>query len=426
MQIKITISLLIIGASVFVYWKRLEQFKNPYPANFEVETEPAVEPEPVVFHGYVIDGLNVEEALIKRNQNISEILSEHNISREQIHELARVSKDKFDVRKIVTNRKYSLICDTDSLHTAQALIYEPNEIDLVIFNLKDSISVYTKQREVDTVHRMVSGIIENSLAVAMDEMGLIPQLTNDFADVFAWEVDFFRLFPQDKFKVIYEEILVEDKPVDIGRILGAYFKHHEEEFYAFYYQQKEGEDYFDMEGNSLRKALLKYPVEFSRISSRYTGRRYHPVLKRYKAHLGTDFAAPRGTPIRTVGDGVILEARYGRYNGNFVKIKHNGIYTTQYLHMTKIARGIRPGVRVKQGQVIGFVGSTGLARGSHLCYRFWKNGYQVDALKVDIPPSEPIKDSNREEFLIIRDEMKERLDAIPYQEKPEKLYAKGI
>jgi murein DD-endopeptidase MepM/ murein hydrolase activator NlpD len=157
---------------------------------------------------------------------------------------------------------------------------------------------------------------------------------------------------------------------------------------------------------------LKYPLEFSRISSRYSGRRYHPVQKRYKAHRGTDFAAPKGTPIRSVGDGIIVEARYKKYNGNYVKVKHNSTYSTQYLHMSKIASGIRPGVKVKQGQTIGFVGSTGLATGNHLCYRFWKNGVQIDALKVKLPPSEPVSEDNKASFIARRDQLMEALDAI--------------
>jgi len=259
----------------------------------------------------------------------------------------------------------------------------------------------------------------------MDELGANPQLTNEFADIFAWQIDFFRLFPGDKFKLIYEEQQVEGEFVGLGKIKGAYFEHYGNPYYAINYEQKSGIEYFDPEGKSLRKALLKYPVEFTRISSRYTGRRFHPVQKRYKAHLGTDFAAPTGTPIRSVGDGIILEARYGKYNGNYVKVKHNGIYSTQYLHMSRIAKGVRPGTKVKQGQVIGYVGSTGLARGSHLCFRFWKNGVQVDALKVDLPASEPISEENLEEYNILKASVIRQLDDIPFNDPDKKLLARN-
>jgi len=229
----------------------------------------------------------------------------------------------------------------------------------------------------------------------------------------------------DKFKLIYEETLVEDEFVGLGKIIGGYFEHFGSEYYAINYDQGKGHDFFDLEGNSLRKAFLRAPIEYTRISSRYSGRRYHPVLKRHVAHLGTDYAAPRGTPIRAVGDGTISEAAYGKYNGNFVKIKHNGTYSTQYLHMHKITRGIRPGVRVKKGQIIGYVGRTGLANGSHVCYRFWKNGKQVDALKVYIPPSQPIEEQNKFDFNYLKENIKTQLDHIPISPKTPKLLARS-
>jgi murein DD-endopeptidase MepM/ murein hydrolase activator NlpD len=189
------------------------------------------------------------------------------------------------------------------------------------------------------------------------------------------------------------------------------------ELYAYPFDQGNGLDYFDEEGKSLRKALLKYPIEFTRISSRYTMNRFHPVQKRWKAHLGTDFAAPTGTPIRSVGDGLVEEAQYKSNNGNYVKVRHNATYTTQYLHMSRIASGVKAGTRVKQGQVIGYVGSTGLATGPHLCYRFWKNGVQVDALKVELPPSEPILKEKMEAFLRAIEQTKAKLDQIQTEAK---------
>jgi len=200
--------------------------------------------------------------------------------------------------------------------------------------------------------------------------------------------------------------------VGIGKVKGAYFDHIDKEYYAVNYEKDGKGDYFDKDGNSLRKTFLKAPLDYARISSRYTPRRFHPVLKRYKAHLGTDYAAKVNTPIRTVGDGVVLEARFGKYNGNYVKIKHNSNYSTQYLHMNKIARGIRPGVKVKQGQTIGYVGSTGLATGAHLCFRFWKNGMQVDALKVDLPPSKPIDATELLDFLHLKNVIVQQLNGL--------------
>ena len=207
---------------------------------------------------------------------------------------------------------------------------------------------------------------------------------------------------------------MEDRPISVGKILGIYFEHFGKGYYAFPFDQGNGIDYYNEEGKSLRKALLKYPIEFTRISSRYSLSRFHPVVKVFRAHLGTDFAAPAGTPIRSVGDGVVAEAQYKANNGNYVKIYHNGTYSTAYLHMSRIGAGITRGVRVRQGQTIGYVGSTGLATGPHVCYRFWRNGVQVDALRVELPPSQPVKKENLEKFQKIKEALIDRLNLIPF------------
>jgi murein DD-endopeptidase MepM/ murein hydrolase activator NlpD len=216
----------------------------------------------------------------------------------------------------------------------------------------------------------------------------------------------------------YEEQVVDQQIIGIGKIRGILFEHAGSPYYAIPFDQGDGPDYFDFEGNSLRKALLKYPIEFTRISSRYNPRRFHPIARVFRAHRGTDLAAPTGTPIRSVGDGRVLEARYNGNNGNFVRIRHNDTYTTQYLHMSRIASGLHAGDRVVQGEVIGYVGSTGLATGPHLCYRFWKNGVQVDALKVDLPPSQPIRPEQFTAFEAQRLQVIRRLERIYLPEPP--------
>lgn len=413
-----SIGIIVVFLSVFFLWEPDLKFDNQH---FEVKADTTVVDsatlnlyKPKMLYGFEIDSMVLVEGRIKRNQNLSEILDDYNISRRTIHDLAIASKPVFDVRKIVVNRKYTLICYPDSLQTAKAMVYEPSATEYVVFNLEDSISVEKVEKEVLTREKVITGVIEFSVAVTIDELGASPQLTNDFVDVFAWQIDFFRLQKGDKFKMIYEEKVVDGEVIGIGDIKAAFFEHFGNDYYAYYFNQGSGIDYFDEDGNSLRKAFLKYPLDFTRISSRYSGNRFHPVQKRWKAHRGTDFAAPRGTPIRSVGDGVITDAKYGVNNGNFVKIRHNATYSTQYLHMSKIASGIRAGVKVKQGQTIGFVGSTGLARGNHLCYRFWKNGVQIDALKVKLPPSEPIKEENKVLFEEVRDAFKQQLDSIEF------------
>jgi murein DD-endopeptidase MepM/ murein hydrolase activator NlpD len=378
-----------------------------------------VEPkEPKVVYGMVVqdDHLVIEDK-IKRNERLGDILEQYNVPAKLINQLSQLSRKVFDPRKIAADKKYTLIVQDDSLKKAKALVYEPNAIDYIIFKFDDSLSVDVRQREILTVEKSITGVINTNLSETIEELGITHELTNKFVDIFGWQVDFQRLQKGDKFKLIYREQQVEGISVGISQIDAIYFEHFGNKYYAFPFDQGNGIDYFDEEGKSMRKALLKYPIEFTRISSRYNLKRFHPVQKRWKAHLGTDFAAPAGTPIRTVGDGVVLEAQYKSNNGNYVKIRHNATYTTQYLHMSRIAAGIRPGVRVRQGQNIGFVGSTGLATGPHLCYRFWKNGVQVDALRVALPPSEPVRKDMKEAFDAIKLELTAKLNAIPTPEQ---------
>ncbi len=346
--------------------KSTEQPPTPPTATVEPDTIPEEVYEPTLLYGVVIDSMDVIQGKIKRNQNLSDILYPHNISFQEIDELARKSKDVFDVRKLVVNKEYTMICERDSLKTVAYFVYEPNKVDYVVYQLKDTILAYKEQKEVEIVEKQIAGIIENSLYVDMTELGGTPQLVNELADVFGWQIDFFRIKKGDQYKVKKKKKIVEGEVVEMGNIRGAYFQHFGNDYYGVLYDQGKGNDFFDEVGGSLRKAFLRAPVEYSRISSRYSGRRFHPVQKRWKAHLGTDYAAPRGTPIRATGDGIVVDARYKKYNGNYVKIKHNNTYTTQYLHMSRIGSGIRPGVKVKQGQTIGYVGSTGLATGNRL------------------------------------------------------------
>lgn len=376
--------------------------------------------EPNLIYGMVVDNYTVIEDKIKRNERLGDILEAYNVPANIIHQVSQLSRNVFDVRKIAPNKKYTLICNQDSLKTAKVLVYEPNLIDYIVFRFEDTLWVDVCKKDVVILEKSIAGEIRSNLSETIEELGISHELTNKFVDIFGWQVDFQRLQKGDKFKLIYEEAQVEGVSVGIKQINGIYFEHSGSPYYAFPFDQGEGVDYFDEEGNSLRKALLKYPIEFTRISSRYTMNRFHPVQKRWKAHLGTDFAAPTGTPIRSVGDGIIEEAQYKSNNGNYVKIRHNGTYTTQYLHMSRIAEGVRAGTKVRQGQTIGFVGSTGLATGPHLCYRFWRNGVQVDALRVELPPSQPVNKDHLDEFGKVKSELTKKLEVIPFpiQQEP--------
>jgi murein DD-endopeptidase MepM/ murein hydrolase activator NlpD len=374
--------------------------------------------KPVVLYGMEINNLEVIVDFIKRNQRFTDLFEGHYVSENVQRQLSTLPREIFDFRRIAYNKKYTLMVEHDTLKSIRAIVYEPNPIDYYIFHLKDSMYVEAGHREVVVKEKEVAGVIGSSLSETIDKLGISHELTNRFVDIFAWQVDFQRLQKGDRFKLFYEEQQVESQPIGVGKILGIYFEHFNQPYYAVPFDQGGGIDYFDGEGNSLRKALLKYPIEFTRISSRYNLRRFHPIAKVVRAHKGTDFAAPAGTPIRTVGDGTVLEAQYNGNNGNYVKIRHNDTYTTQYLHMSRIASGMRPGIRVRQGEVIGFVGSTGLATGPHLCYRFWRNGEQIDALRVELPPSQPVKPEFISQYEEVKLRVTRKLDLIPLPEPP--------
>ncbi|GAB4240478.1 MAG: peptidoglycan DD-metalloendopeptidase family protein [Ekhidna sp.] len=411
----------VIGAASIAFYVYTPTFNTPEEVAVDIDPQELL--IPTLLYGIPIDSFDLTEGRVKWNQNLSEILTEHNISYQQLYDLSNKAKDVYDVRKLKAGSDYVIIHEKDSLKTARYFIFEPSPTEYVVYSFLDSINVALNQKQIETRERVIAAEINSSVYNAILDQEASPMLVNRLVDVFAWQVDFFRIAKGDKFKVIFEEELVDGEVVGVRDIKGAYFEHWGKPYYAIPFETGEKVDYFDEEGNSLRKTFLRAPLNFTRISSRFSLRRFHPVQKRYKAHLGTDYAAPTGTPIRTVGDGVVLEARYHGGNGNYVKIRHNSNYTTQYLHMSKIARGIRPGVQVKQGQTIGYVGSTGLANGPHLCFRFWKNGRQVDALKVDLPSSSGIDSTQIADFKIASSNIKGRLDAIDLQ-NDEKLMAK--
>lgn len=389
----------------------------------EVEAEAVKVPAPIVY-GIPTDSLEIVEAEIKRGESLSEILSPYNISPAQIDLLAKKSKDVFNLRRIAAKRSYILLHALDSAQTAQYFIYEPNKLEYIVYDLRGDMCVTKVEREMEVLERTLAGTIESSLFESIVAAGGSPQLVNKFADIYAWRLNLNRIQPGDKFKLIYDEKVVDGTTIGFSNLKAAFFEHEGNPLYAIAFDQGDGASYYDENGKSMKKAFLKDPLEYTRISSRYTKRRFHPVQKRYKAHLGTDYAAPTGTPIRTVGDGVVLEARYTRGNGYYVKIKHNKTYTTQYLHMSRFAKGMKPGRHVKMGQTIGYVGSTGLATGPHLCYRFWQNGRQVDALRVKLPLANPIRKQFEAEFETVKNETVERMEAIEIAGESQDLLAK--
>ncbi len=378
-----------------------------------VETASELVPGEPSLDAFGIDeSLDITTHVIRRNESLSTILRGHGLASGDIHELSRASSDVFDVRRMRAGRPLHIYSKADSTGSASVafVVYEDNSAEFIRFHLADSIFVERDHKPVETRTRLVDASITSSLYQTMRQIGVDPQLTHRLADVYAWQVDFYRIQPGDHFKVLFEERLIDGEVAEIGRIKAAVFTHRNQDFYAFHYRQNDHDEYFDEEGNSLRRQFMAAPLDYTRISSRFTNRRFHPVLKRNMPHHGTDYAAPVGTPIRAVGDGTITVARYDRNNGNYIRIRHNSIYETGYLHMSRFANGMRPGTQVKQGQIIGYVGATGLATGPHLCFRFWQHGRPVDPRRIDLPPADPILTEHRGSFAIRKEQLLGKLD----------------
>jgi len=364
--------------------------------------------------GFTLNNYTVKRDTVKSGDSFGSILEDNNLFYPQIYNIVQKAKKVFDVRRINIGKPYSVLFSKDSLKTPQVFIYQPNLIDYVVVSLTDSLWAEKKSKAVKLVEFEAEGIITSSLSETMEEKKLSPLLSNELSEIYAWTIDFFRLEKGDNFKVIYSSKFVDDSiSVGLNRIHSAYFEHRGKPYYAIEFETdaKKGlVEYFDENGKNLRRAFLRAPVQFSRISSRYNLKRKIAFYGRVRPHRGTDFAAPRGTPIRATASGTVTKSSYTRSNGNYVKIKHNGTYSTQYLHMDK--RGVKVGQFVNQGDYIGTVGMTGNTSGPHVCYRFWKNGKQVDPLRQKLPEAKPISQELKEKYLVHMAPIKKQLDAI--------------
>lgn len=352
-----------------------------------------IAPDPVMYLGIPISNYHAVEGLIKSGEVISDILSHYNVSWEDILFLVDTSKSTFDLSRIRRGNSYTVYLEPhDSIVDPAFFVYQVNAVDHIRVSLKDSLTVAKVSLPV-TVKRQQSSIkIQSSLYDAIAEKNLPTALAIKLADIYAWTVDFYRLNKKDEFYCVYETSYVENTPVETGEIIAAYYISGKDtlQAYRFYHDSLDSYQYFSEKGENLQRSMLKSPLEFGRLTSGYSLKRFHPVQKRYKAHLGTDYAAAHGTPILAVGNGTIIKAQRGRFNGNYVKIRHNETYTSQYLHMSRFAKKTRVGTKVQQGDVIGYVGSTGLATGPHVCFRLWKNGKQVNHLREKFSPAAPL------------------------------------
>ena len=381
----------------------------------ENETKIEVSKEKIIKEfGFTLNNFNVKKDTIESGDSFGLILEKNNLFYPKIYNIVQETKKVFDIRKINVGRPYTILSSKDSLNQPLIFIYQPNAIDYLVVSLGDSLWAEKKQKEIKLKEFEAMGSIKSSLAETMQELNLSPLLTNELSEIYAWNIDFFRLEKGDNFKIQYTSRYVDDSIyIGLNRIHNAFFEHRGKPFYAIEFETDSIRgmfEYFDDKGKNLRRAFLLSPVQFSRISSRYNLRRKIAYYGRVRPHYGTDFAAPVGTPIRSTADGRVVKSGYTKGNGYYVTVSHNATYSTQYLHMKK--RGLKVGTYVKQGDKIGEVGMTGFTSGPHVCYRFWKNGRQVDPLKQKLPEAKPISDSLKRKYLTYMAPIKDKLDSM--------------
>ena len=366
-------------------------------------------------YGICVDSLNVDRYAIQKGDNLASILWRLGFSGTESENITGTITALYPPDKLQIGNVYAAITTPDTASTVRYLVFESSKTDFVVVDLcSGSPKAYAGVKPVTLHRRYTEKTITSSMWNAIIEEGASPMLAMKLSDIYAWQIDFFDIKEGDSFRLIYDEAWIDDTTfVDIVDIAGAVFRHQGQEYMAVPFQQDSTREYFDADGNSLRKEFLKAPLDFFRISSKFSNARLHPVLKRYRPHHGVDYAAPAGTPVKTVGDGVVIEKAYQRGGaGNYLKIKHNNAYATTYMHLSRFAKDIQKGTRVKQGEIIGFVGSTGLSTGPHLDYRVHRNNQPINPLRMEAPPSRPVKPELRDSFLVIRHSLLQLMDSL--------------
>lgn len=370
-------------------------------------TEAVSEEQAEYLLGLRIDTLQLEDGRIKDGWSLSLLLGRYGVPARVIDQMVKTAKPVFDVRRIQSGHDYIAMRTLDSLPRLRYFLYKESRTDYVIFDFADSLQVYRTQKEVLMKSQCAQGTVSHSLWKSLYDNGYNTTLANPLSDIYAWQIDFFGIQKGDGYKVLYDEYFVDDSvSVGIGEIHAAVFRHGGKDYFAFPFEQDGYKDYFDENGVNLRKAFLKAPLKYSRISSRFNPSRLHPVLKIRRPHLGVDYAAPTGTPVVSIGAGVVTKKAYQKEGaGNYVTIKHNGTYSTTYMHLSRFAAGLAVGSKVSQGEVIGYVGATGLATGPHLDFRVYRNGQPIDPLKMESPPSTPLKEAYRDSFEVVKQQL---------------------
>jgi murein DD-endopeptidase MepM/ murein hydrolase activator NlpD len=407
----------LVALTLLITWMSTAPLRIlPEPKKPTLDTM-AIEMGIIREYGILLDSFQVTRGKIEPNQNLSSLLADQGLSDSLNHVVAQVAGEVFDHRKFRSGNNFVAFCEKTSPNNLQYLVYEISAIDYLVIDLKDSIRAYREQKEVKTITRTAGGEIHSSLWNAMIDAGCAPELAVSISEVFAWTIDFFGIQKGDGFKVIFDEQFVDSVSIGISKIHGAWFMHSGKEYFAFGMDQDTAYQFFDENGKSLKKAFLKAPLKFSRISSRFSRSRFHPVLKIFRPHYGVDYAAPVGTPVHSIGEGKVISATYAGGAGKMVKIKHAGGYISSYLHLSRFGPGITAGKRVAQGQVVGYVGSTGLSTGPHLDFRVFHNGNPINPLKVIAPPGKPVKQENMPVFSKIKSLLTKELNKIGTEKK---------
>lgn len=378
----------------------------------EVKTKPISKKKEF---GFTYSDFNVVQDTLKSGDTFGSIIQKQNIGDKKVFELVEQIKDSFDVRSIRNNKPYTLLRSKNKTKELLVFVYQPDALHYYVVDFRDSIAkAYKKTKPITIKRRTIGGVLKSSLSETLESANVEGGLASRIAKIYAWSIDFFKLKRGDRFAITFTERYINDSIYDgVDSLEASFFEYKGKIIYAFPFVANPSSnriEYYDEEGKGLKNFFLKTPIKFSRLSSRFSASRFHPVQLTWKAHKGTDYAAPHGTPITTTASGVVEQTGYTAGNGNFVKVKHNGTYSTQYLHMSRIL--VRRGQRVTQGQPIGLVGSKGLATGPHVCYRFWKNGVQVDPLRLKLPNGEPLTGATKDRFFKQITPLKFELDSI--------------
>lgn len=366
-------------------------------------------------YGICVDSLNVTHYEIGRGEYLATILGKLGFEGNEREKIIEAVSPIYPPSRLQLGNTYAAITTQDSVQAVRYIVFEKSRTDFAVVDLtSDTLVVYEYNKPITLRREYAEGTITSSLWNAIIDTGASSMLALKLSDVYAWQIDFFDVKKGDSFRMMYDVAYINDTTVvGINAIEGAVFTHQGKEFHAIPFQQDSVREYFDIDGNSLRKTFLKAPLDFFRITSRFSNSRYHPILKRNRPHHGVDYAAPVGTPVKTIGDGVVVEKGFQSGGaGNYLKVKHNSTYTTTYMHLSRFAQGISKGSKVRQGEVIAYVGSTGLSTGPHLDFRVHKNNQPVNPLTIESPPCLPVRPELMDNFMVVQSKVMFQLDSL--------------